>query len=66
METGRLQDIEANIEMLKSEGKMGLFFHRLNCPAMIFTKRIDWIKILEFKKKQEIEKIKFFENLEKK
>ena len=47
MDKGNIQDMKANLEILKTEGKISFFFHKLACPFMIFKSREEWIKILE-------------------
>ena len=66
--SGKLQDIETMIELVKKEktNKLNYFLNRWSMPSKIFTSTKDWLKILSFLKKQEIEKLKFFEGLKKK
>lgn len=60
------QDIEANIEILKTQGKVMYFLHKLLMPFMWRTKKEDWIKLLELDLKHELEEIEFEKTIEKK
>lgn len=64
--SGKLQDIEANLEILKKSGKVGVFLYQASLPfTWKYTKK-GLIKILEFERRQEIDRIKFFSKLKDK
>lgn len=63
----KLQDIDYWIEMVR-KGKTSKVYHFLNrvsVPHVIMERCSDdeWLKILEFERRQEIERIKFFDRL---
>jgi len=61
--SGKLQDIEANLEILKKSGKIGVFLYQASLPCTWRYTKEKFIRILEFEKKQEIEKLKFLNKL---
>ena len=67
--SGRLQDIEAWIKIVKEGKKSRLthFMNRFAVPYIAFRGYTDdeWLKILEFERKQELEKIKFENSMRK-
>ena len=61
--TTHLEDIELWIKMVEKEKVMGWFYklgNRLVCPFCMFRTTDQWLKILYFEKKQEEEKVKFY------
>lgn len=67
--SGKLQDIEVWIKMVKKgkKNKLTHFLNRWSVPYIAFKRYTDdeWLKILEFERKQEIERIKFEKSLKK-
>ena len=61
--TARLQDIDAWIRLVEAEKQKGIIYrvgNRLACPFMAFKSTNEWLDILNFERKQEIERIEFF------
>ena len=72
MKNMKLSDIEMWIQMVDDEKQKGIkgtlhkIGNRLSNPSMIFKSTNEWLEILEFEKKQEIERLEFFDNIKKK
>lgn len=60
--SGRLQDIEETLKIVK-EDKLLAKLGKISLPDVWGLSKEKWIKALEFEKKQEIAKIKFFNKL---
>lgn len=63
--SGKLQDIETNIECLKKEKRFSYLFHKFSLPFCWKLTREEWIKLLEFEANQEREKLEFESKLNK-
>lgn len=60
--SSKLQDIEAWIKIVQAEknkGKLYFWTNRLSVPFMWNKSTDQWLEILEFDKKQEIERMAF-------
>jgi len=68
-ETATLQDIEAWIKMVKDgkKSRVTRFLNRFALPYVVYKGWSDneWLKVLYFERRQETEKIKFYEKFEK-
>ena len=64
--SGKLQDIEANIKMLKEGNSITDMIMRLATFPMWFIKKEAWLELLEFERKQEIERLEFKQHLKDK
>lgn len=67
--SGRLQDLEAVLKMIKESGKTFRFIYKVGTVQFINFGHLltdkEWIKSLEFEIKQEKENIRFYNNLRK-
>lgn len=69
--SGRLQDIEATLKIIKKSGKTMRFIYKigivpfLNIGGGLIPDKA-WIELLEFERKQELELLRFGEYLRKK
>lgn len=64
-ESAKLQDIEAWIEMVKEgqTSKLTHFLNRITFPYYFGKTDKEWLEVLKFVRKQEIDKLKFFEKI---
>lgn len=62
--SGRLQDIEANLAIAKKKGIQANLL-KIQLPFMWVYSVEEWIRILEFERKQEIERLEFFDKLKR-
>ena len=64
-ESGKLQDLEVWIKIVK-EGKtkkITHFLNRITSPYYFGKTDEEWLKVLKFLRKQEINSLKFFEKI---